>query len=153
MTTQKGVGKASGFLTSWMKLGHTDSNKDIMFSWADVRGYGSDLISYLVPFQLSRSESWAWEDEMRESEIGDFGSDAGLPVLLKASAQALGWQGPCACFRDAERVWGVWRAPDRCACGCVSFSQETYTPAPLSFSSFPNTLGLILLYLSTYHSL
>ena len=38
VTTQKGVGTASEFLTSWLNLGHTDSNKDIMFSWADVRG-------------------------------------------------------------------------------------------------------------------
>lgn len=96
----------------------------------------SALISYLAPFPLPKRESQAWEDEM-----GDLGSDAGLPVFLKAHALELEWQGPSTCCRHAERVWGAWRTPDQraqcrvvlsCrhpddgACGPLSFSQQTY---------------------------
>lgn len=99
-------------------------------------GASSVLLSYLAPFHLPRRESQAWEDEM-----GDLGSDAGLPVFLKAQALELESQGPSTCCRHAERVWGPggprtnaltaeWFCPayhpGNGACGPLSFSQQSY---------------------------
>ena len=99
-------------------------------------GASSVLFSSLAPFQLPRRESQAWEDEM-----GDLGSDAGLPVFLKAQALELESQGPSTCCGHAERVWGPGgpRAnmltaecfcpahhPGDGACGPLSFSQQSY---------------------------
>ena len=98
-------------------------------------GASSASISYLAPFPVPWRESQAWEDEM-----GNLGSDAGLPVFLKPHALELEWQGPSTCCRHAERVWGAWRTPtctmpsgfcparhpDDGACGPLSFSQQSY---------------------------
>lgn len=51
-------------------------------------GASSALISYLAPFPLPWRESQVWEDEM-----GDLGSDAGLPVLLKPQCTRAGMAG------------------------------------------------------------
>lgn len=85
-------------------------------------------------------------------------------MLLKAKTQELGWQGTSTCFRDAEGVWGAWRAPppmcakqsgfvlschpNRSTCGCLSFSQQPCTPAPLRFS-FPHLVGCFCVWAHT----
>lgn len=91
-------------------------------------GASSVLLSYLAPFQLPRRESQAWRN-------GDLGSDAGLPVFLKAQALECWIAGPIRMLQTCWKGLGPahsrkWFCPAHHpgdgACGPLSFSQQSY---------------------------